>query len=129
MSPIDACPCGSGSPFGRCCLPLHRGEAQADTAEQLMRSRYSAYAVGDLDYVWQTWHPRTRPDTVTPNGELTWTGLEIVDAVDGQAGDQTGVVEFRAHYRQGRQSGTLHERSRFALRARRWLYVDGDILD
>jgi SEC-C motif-containing protein len=129
MSLIDACPCGSDSPFGRCCLPLHRGAAQADTAEQLMRSRYSAYAVGDLDYVWQTWHPRTRPDTVTPNDELTWTGLEIVDAVDGQAGDQTGVVEFRAHYRQGRQSGTLHERSRFAVRARRWLYVDGDILD
>ena len=61
MRPTDACPCGSGEPLGRCCLVLHRGERQAATAEQLMRARYSAYAVGDLDYIWQTWHPRTRP--------------------------------------------------------------------
>ena len=54
----------------------------AATAEELMRSRYSAYAVGDLDYVWRTWHPRTRPETVTPSDEV-WTGLEIVDTVAG----------------------------------------------
>ena len=68
----------------------------AATAEQLMRSRYSAYAVGDLDYVWRTWHPRTRPESVTPSDEV-WTGLEIVDTVAG-AHDDEGVVEFRAHY-------------------------------
>ncbi len=101
-----------------------------------MRARYSAYAVGDLDYVWQTWHPRTRPASLTPQPGLTWTGLEIVDIVDGRAGDLSGEVEFRAHYRENRRSGTrgreeqegiLHERSRFAVRARRWLYVDGDL--
>lgn len=129
MRPIDACPCGSGAQFGSCCLPLHRGQRQADTAEQLMRSRYSAYAVGDLDYVWQTWHPRTRPDTVTPNGNVTWIGLEIIDAVDGQPGDETGEVEFRARHRQGPRTGVLHERSRFARRARRWFYLDGEISD
>ena len=48
-----------------------------------MRARYSAYAVDDLDYVWQTWHPRTRPEELTPDAGLTWTGLEIVDTVDG----------------------------------------------
>lgn len=94
-----------------------------------MRSRYSAYAVGDLDYVWQTWHPRTRPAVLPPGTELTWTGLQIVDTVDGQPGDQTGEVEFRAHYRDGHRTGTLHERSRFAVRARRWFYVDGDLFD
>ena len=62
MRPTASCPCGSDEPFGRCCLPLHLGERQAETAEQLMRARYSAYAVDDLDYVWRTWHPRTRPD-------------------------------------------------------------------
>ncbi|WP_319432303.1 YchJ family protein [Mycobacterium sp. RTGN5] len=129
MRPTDACPCGSGEPLGRCCLPLHRGESQAATAEQLMRARYSAYAVGDLDYVWQTWHPRTRPGALTPDGGLAWTGLQILDAVDGLAGDQTGEVEFRASFRDGRQSGTLHERSRFAVRARRWFYLDGDLFD
>lgn len=92
-----------------------------------MRSRYSAYAVGDLDYVWRTWHPRTRPDAVTPNAELTWIGLEIVGTADGQPGDQNGEVEFRARYRQGERSGTLHERSLFAVRAGRWFYVEGDV--
>ncbi|SBS79166.1 conserved hypothetical protein [uncultured Mycobacterium sp.] len=126
MRPTDACPCGSGEPLGRCCLPLHRGESQAATAEQLMRARYSAYAVGDLDYIWRTWHPRTRPTALTPDG-LTWTGLHIVDTVDGRPEDQTGEVEFRAHYRDGRRTGTLHERSRFGVRARRWFYVDGEL--
>ena len=92
-----------------------------------MRSRYSAYAVGDLDYVWQTWHPRTRPDSVTPADDLTWTGLDVVATVEGHPGDQTGEVEFRARYRQGRVHGVVHERSRFAVRARRWFYVDGDL--
>jgi SEC-C motif-containing protein len=99
---------------------LHVGEREAQTAEELMRSRYSAYAVGDLNYVWRTWHPRTRPAEVSPTG-LEWTGLEIVAASDDE-------VEFRAHYlAQNRRTGTLHERSRFAVRARRWLYVDGDV--
>ena len=62
MRPTALCPCGSDEPFGRCCLPLHLGERQAETAEQLMRARYSAYAVDNLDYVWRTWHPRTRPE-------------------------------------------------------------------
>lgn len=127
MLATDGCPCGSGEPFGRCCLPLHRGERQADTAEALMRARYSAYAVGDLDYIWQTWHPRTRPPQLA--GRLSWTGLQILDTVDGGPGDQSGEVEFRAHYRDGGRTGALHERSRFAVRARRWFYVDGDLFD
>ncbi|WP_167103478.1 YchJ family protein [Mycobacterium sp. DL592] len=129
MNPTDACPCGSGAAFGSCCLPLHRGETQAQTAEALMRARYSAYAVGDLDYVWQTWHPRTRPATLTPEGGLTWTGLQILGTAAGRAQDQTGEVEFRAHYRSGGRTGVLHERSRFSVRARRWFYVDGDLFD
>ncbi len=129
MRPTDACPCGSGEPFGRCCLPLHQGQAQAQTAEQLMRARYSAFAVGDPDYLWRTWHPRTRPAAVTPERRLTWTGLQILDTVEGRAGVQTGEVEFQAHYRDGRRSGTLHERSRFVMRAGRWFYVDGDLFD
>lgn len=129
MHPTDACPCGSGAAFGSCCLALHRGEYQAATAEALMRARYSAYAVGDLDYVWQTWHPRTRPATLTPDDGLSWTGLQILDTADGRAQDQTGEVEFRAHYRSGSRTGVLHERSRFSVRARRWFYVDGDLFD
>ena len=83
MRPTDGCPCGSGEPFGRCCLALHRGERQAGTAEQLMRARYSAYAVGDLGYVWQTWHPRTRPPALPVDAGPAWAGLEILATVDG----------------------------------------------
>ncbi|MGA5465138.1 YchJ family protein [Mycobacterium sp. NPDC050041] len=129
MRPTDACPCGSGEPYGGCCGPLHRGERSAETAEHLMRSRFSAYAIGDLDYVWRTWHPRTRPSALTPDTALEWTALEIVDVVAGGAEDDHGEVEFRAHYLQNRRSGTLHERSRFAVRARRWLYVDGTLFE
>ena len=76
-------------------VPFTPESGLAATAEELMRSRYSAYAVGDMDYVWRTWHPRTRPEALTPSGE-TWTGLEILDTVAGQPGDEAGEVEFRA---------------------------------
>jgi SEC-C motif domain protein len=98
---------------------LHRGERQAATPEELMRSRYSAYALGDLGYVDRTWHPRTRPDAITPRPGLRWTGLEVHAA----AGE---VVEFTATYDGPSGPGTLHEVSRFERRARRWWYVDGD---
>ena len=90
-----------------------------------MRSRYSAYVAGEADYLWRTWHPRTRPDGVADDAAVTWTRLEVMDTVEGQPGDRTGEVEFRAHHR----AGALHERSRFAVRAGRWFYVDGDLLD
>jgi SEC-C motif domain protein len=114
---------------------LHAGERPAATAEELMRSRYCAYVVGDMDYVWRTWHPRTRPEALTPS-DAQWTGLEILDTVAGGEGDDHGEVEFRAHYYRSRRSGKgareerkglLHERSHFAVRARRWFYVDGEL--
>jgi SEC-C motif-containing protein len=117
-----ACPCGRGVARHLCCLPLLRGERQADTAEELMRSRYTAFAVGDADYLWRTWHPRTRPEKVTVDPEVQWTGLSIVAASDDE-------VEFRATYLDpgSQRTGTLHERSRFAVRARRWFYIDGEV--
>ena len=83
-----------------------------------MRSRYSAYAVGDADYVWRTWHPRTRPDRVGLDPGLRWTRLEVLEAVDD-------VVEFRAHHDGAAGPGVQHERSRFERRAGRWFYVSG----
>ena len=60
---------------------------------------------------------------------MTWGGLTVLDTVAGRPGDESGEVEFQAHYRRGTRTGTLHERSRFAVRARRWLYVDGELFD
>jgi SEC-C motif-containing protein len=125
----QSCPCGSGTSYDACCGRLHRGAALAVTAEELMRSRYTAYAVGDTDHLFRSWHPRTRPENLATQAEggLSWHGLEIVDTGAGGPDDDTGEVEFRARYRAGAVTGALHERSRFVRRAGRWVYVDGDV--
>lgn len=92
-----------------------------------MRSRYSANAVGDLNYLFRTWHPRTRPDDVLSSPGISWTRLEIIDVVDGKPSDEEGIVEFEAHFTTASGHDVLHERSRFARRANRWMYLDGDL--
>lgn len=114
------CPCGSGTAYDACCGRLHRGAAQAESPEELMRSRYAAYAVGDTDYVFRTWHPRTRPDDLTPDPALAWTGLSIEASGDDW-------VEFVASYLRDGVTGELRERSRFEQRGGRWVYVEGDL--
>lgn len=88
-----------------------------------MRSRYSAFALGDARYLAETWHPRTRPERIDLDLDLRWVGLRIIDA-PAPGGANTGVVEFRARWRQGAQAGEQHERSRFVLAAGRWWYLD-----
>lgn len=122
-SELDPCPCG-GAVYAGCCERFHAGHEQAPTAEALMRSRYSAFALGLGDYLWRTWHPRTRPDDVRLD-DTEWTGLEIIEVVDGSASDTQGTVEFAAHYLHGQDAGTMRERSRFERRANRWMYLDG----
>jgi SEC-C motif-containing protein len=103
-----------------------RNERFADGVEELMRSRYSAYVLGNLDHLFRTWHPRTRPADLAPDRLLVWTRLEVL-GVEERDGDE-GQVTFRAHWTWSGQSGVLHERSRFVRRAGRWVYLDGDTL-
>lgn len=114
------CPCG-GASYAECCGPLHDG-AKAVTAEALMRSRYSAFVRGLPNYLYRTWHPRNRPETVRMLGG-EWQGLEVVATELGGADDETGVVEFRARYLEQGVLRELHETSEFARRAGRWFYV------
>jgi SEC-C motif-containing protein len=116
-----ACPCGLGRPYGECCAPAHRGHAPA-TAEALMRSRYAAFALDNAEYVLGSWHPSTRPASVEPDPKLRWTGLEIIDASGGGLFDAEGVVEFRAHFRDGGRPGDMRERSRFVRHDGQWVY-------
>ncbi len=87
-----------------------------------MRSRYSAFAVGDGAYLLRTWHPRTRPDTLSLDSAWTWTRLEILRTERGGPRDDDGIVEFRAHHLPG---GSQHEVSRFLREGRQWLYLEG----
>jgi SEC-C motif-containing protein len=90
-----------------------------------MRSRFSAFATGDARYVFETWHPSTRPPSLDLDDRIRWTQLEVLATVRGGLFDTTGVVEFRAHYRATDGWGTLHERSTFTRLDGRWMYVSG----
>jgi SEC-C motif domain protein len=119
------CPCGSAVAYVACCGPLHRGSATAATAEQLMRSRYSAFAVCDADYLLATWHPASRPASVNLDRAIEWRRLRIRGVTAGTEDDDVGTVEFVAHYwdSEHQRYGRRHENSRFARQARRWFYV------
>lgn len=121
------CPCrGSADalPYDACCGRLHGG-SPARTAEALMRSRYSAFVHDRLDYLLATWHPSTRPASLTPNPPgLKWLGLEVRHHTVIDADHAT--VEFVARHKLGGRAERLHEISRFVREAGRWFYVDAD---
>jgi SEC-C motif-containing protein len=89
-----------------------------------MRSRYSAYVVGDARYLLESWHPSTRPVTLELDPSQRWFGLQIVRAVDGGMLDTTGTVEFIARSTLAGQVGEQHEVSRFVRSDSRWVYLD-----
>lgn len=120
------CPCESGRSFGECCAPALAG-TPAPTAEQLMRSRYTAFVLEDAGYLIDTWHPGTRPPELALDRGVRWLGLVILETSGGAQDDRKGMVEFRAAWREGSASGALHERSRFVKQSGRWWYLDGVI--
>ena len=139
---LAACPCG-GASYAICCAPFIDGAAIAASAEQLMRSRYTAYTLGNEAYLRTTWHPSTcPPETILDEGEKTkWLGLEIKSALRlrqrNEAGSEDGSgqysgqdsVEFVARYKLGGRAHRLHEVSRFVREdtgaGPRWFYLDG----
>jgi SEC-C motif domain protein len=90
-----------------------------------MRSRYSAFALGDVSFLLRTWDPGTRPRTLTLDPDQRWQRLEIVHTDGGGLLHTEGTVEFRAHYREHGRPGVLHERSRFRRHDGQWVYLDG----
>jgi SEC-C motif-containing protein len=133
---LTTCPCRLTAiaqlPYAECCQPFIEGRAKAPTAEALMRSRYSAFAVTAIDYLVETVAPEARADMDRASleawsRESKWHGLDIVDTVDGKPGDLSGIVEFVAHFSRGGARETHHERStfRFAPDSAQWYFVDG----
>jgi SEC-C motif-containing protein len=87
-----------------------------------MRSRFSAFAVGDAAYLLSSWHPDTRPGSVRFVPDRRWTWLDVHEASGGPL-DLEGFVTFTAHHERGGVAGAMHERSRFARHENRWVYV------
>lgn len=119
----------SGKPFEKCCGRFLSGSANATTPKQLMRSRYTAYALGNYgDYLLATWLPEKRIGLTAESlseKSLDWVKLEILDSY--QKGD-AGTVEFKAYYKtETGELNILHEKSRFQRKERRWYYVEGDV--
>lgn len=127
---ITVCPCDSGRNVDACCGPILAG-TPAPTAEALMRSRYTAFVGGDLTYIDQTHAPEKR-DTAergaTKNtfNSVEWLRLEILQTARGGVSDDTGMVEFAAHFRQNGTEMIHRERSNFRRDDGLWVYVDGD---
>jgi SEC-C motif-containing protein len=123
----DPCPCGNPGPIDDCCGRFLDQGQHAPTAEALMRSRYTAHALGREAYLLQTWHPATRPAALNLKDDVAtkWIGLEVKrhelqDPIHA-------TVEFVARYKLNGRAQRLHEVSRFICQDGRWFYVDGDI--
>ncbi|HJO92956.1 MAG TPA: YchJ family metal-binding protein [Victivallales bacterium] len=126
------CPCGSGNDYNNCCGKFHNTKSFPETAEELMRSRYSAFSKGLVDYLTITFHPdvRTKPDNRLSQAQVeqsTWLKLEIIKTSHGKKSDKTGKVEFRAYYINDTKVSIHHELSRFKKHNGIWYYIDGII--
>lgn len=122
------CPCGSHKPYTDCCAPIHQSLPLANSAEQLMRARYSAFALHKIDFLIQSFHPSTR--TKQKRHEIAywsninhWMQLEILK-------HNASTVEFRAHYMDpDLQVQVHHEKSNFKQVDNIWYYIDGEEID
>jgi SEC-C motif domain protein len=120
------CLCGSGIEYNQCCAPFHFGNKSPATAEALMRSRFTAYALNNTDYILSTWDSAVQPEKIDFSDEnLDWQRLEIIDTKKGGIKDNKGIVEFKAFYLNNGEEYMLYEISRFVKTNGRWFYVDG----
>jgi len=125
---MDKCYCGSGISFNQCCQPIIEGTQSALTAEALMRSRYSAYVIHNVDYLIATTYPSERANY--SKEEITfwatqnqWQRLEIISVTPT-------TVWFKAYYLDSKNQLQVHyEHSRFVFENGVWFYVDGDYFD
>jgi len=127
--PAQACPCGSGLDYAGCCGRYLDDGGQPDTAEALMRSRYTAYCLAREHYLLDSWHPSTRPGrlNLADDRQAQWIGLKILDSGAGGALDTEGTVEFVARHKRNGKAHRLHELSRFVRENGRWYYLDGKL--
>lgn len=127
------CYCGSQKDYNKCCFPFISGSFKPETPEQLMRSRYSAFCVKDIEYLISTHHPskhqlNQREVLRQTIHETQWLGLKILKIDKRQISKGVGYVEFVAFFKII-DKGQLHENSKFIYENGQWYYLDGVILD
>ncbi len=127
---MSLCDCGSQQAYEQCCQPFHEGSAQPPTAVALMRSRYTAYVRGLVEYLVSTVHPDKREshDPVAMRAwsqNSQWQGLDILSLLDGAEQDASGKVEFAARYRDKRGPHRHHEIASFKRHEGQWYFYDG----
>lgn len=116
------CPCGNEQDFKSCCELIHRDISKAETAEKLMRARYAAFAVGNIDFLYDTFHSTTRrlqhkKEIESWAKQNKWMQLEILNSTHSS-------VEFKAHYLdQNLDAQVHHEKSKFKQIQHIWYYV------
>lgn len=130
---MNSCPCGSGKSYSDCCEPVISGARPAETAEQLMRARYSAYVGVHTDFIFKSTHPDHRKGydhegTKEWAENSEWLGLEIVEVRQGGIDDDTGEVEFIASFREKGLSRSHHECAQFKRDKGRWFFTDGKLV-
>lgn len=130
MTNNQSCPCNRSISYKECCEVFHKMVELPQTAEQLMRSRYSAYALKLVDYLVSTTHKDKlkssyRRNLMTTIHDIDWTDLEVIKTTAGGLKDKSGKVRFRASYIENGSEGMMEEYSRFKRVAGRWYYYDG----
>jgi SEC-C motif-containing protein len=130
---MDSCPCGTGIDYLACCQPIIAGKKSAETAEQLMRARYSAHVKVEVDFIYDSTHPDYRKDydhkgTRAWAEKSNWYGLEILQTIKGGPEDDQGEVEFVARFRDKEGLRNHHEVGQFSKRRGRWLFTDGTLV-
>ena len=131
---MKTCPCFSEKNYSNCCEPFIKGTAFPATAAEMMRSRYSAYVVKDVDYIGKTNDPEDKDEFDIEAAKewantAEWTGLDIVETIDGEAKDQTGIVEFKAKFKVNGMEHVHHERSNFRKINNKWFFVNGKVVN
>jgi SEC-C motif-containing protein len=128
----ELCPCGSGASFADCCEPIIKGTRESETAEELMRARYSAFVTQAIDFIVASTHARTRKEIDLEfirewSETSTWRGLEIVET--RQVNENKAFVSFEARFTNQEGEDQLHrEKSLFERENGQWKFVTGDEL-
>ena len=128
----EFCPCGSKLEFDQCCEPFLLDTKKPGTATELMRTRYTAYAMGFVEFLYKTSSAKVKKEFDADSSRkwaesATWTGIEIINEVEGTAEDTKGTVEFTAHYTVNETDFNHHEKAYFAKTNGEWFFMDGKI--